>query len=135
MIRVDNDYYIDVDEQCYTVKIDTHKTDKKGNEVYVIVGYYMNLQNAIKGVIDYQNKKKLKSENYDLKEALKIVLDNNTRFEKLLICDIIGIVWFFVGLLMLMYDGNRNAKEQLKEAFDYGVEEFRKVNVSLEIKK
>lgn len=135
MIRVDNDYYIDVDEQCYTVKIDTHKTDKKGNEVYVIVGYYKNLQNAIKGVIDYQNKKKLKSENYDLKEALKIVLDNNTRFEKLLICDIIGIVWFFVGLLMLMYDGNRNAKEQLKEAFDYGVEEFRKVNVSLEIKK
>lgn len=84
MIRVDNDYYIDVDEQCYTVKIDTHKTDKKGNEVYVIVGYYKNLQNAIKGVIDYQNKKKLKSENYDLKEALKIVLDNNTRFEKLL---------------------------------------------------
>ena len=135
MIRVDNDYYIDVDEQCYTVKIDTHKTDKKGNEVYVIVGYYKNLQNAIKGVIDYQNKKKLKSENYDLKEALKMVLDNNTRFEKLLICDIIGIVWFFVGLLMLMYDGNRNAKEQLKEAFDYGVEEFRKVNVSLEIKK
>lgn len=84
MIRVDNDYYIDVDEQCYTVKIDTHKTDKKGNEIYVIVGYYKNLQNAIKGVIDYQNKKKLKSENYDLKEALKIVLDNNTRFEKLL---------------------------------------------------
>lgn len=51
------------------------------------------------------------------------------------ICDIIGIVWFFVGLLMLMYDGNRNAKEQLKEAFDYGVEEFRKVNIGLEIKK
>ena len=51
------------------------------------------------------------------------------------ICDIIGIVWFFVGLLMLMYDGNRNAKEQLKEAFDCGVEEFRKVNIGLEIKK
>lgn len=84
MIKIDDDYYIDVDDKCFTVKIDTHKTDKKGNIVYTTVGYYKNLQNAIKGAIDSKNKKKLKTGTYDLKEALKIVMDNNDTFTKLL---------------------------------------------------
>ena len=29
MIRVNDDYVIDVDSMCYTTKIDKHKTDKK----------------------------------------------------------------------------------------------------------
>ena len=44
MIRVNNDYVIDADEMCYTVKIDKHKTytDKNGraSHVYDIKGYY-----------------------------------------------------------------------------------------------
>ena len=51
MIRVNDDYVIDVDSMCYTTKIDKHKTDKKGNPVYEVVGYYKDLDGAILAVI------------------------------------------------------------------------------------
>ena len=83
MIRVNENYCIDVDDKCYTVKIDKHKVDKKGNPVYEIVGYFKNLENAIKGVIDSINKKKLQSD-YTLKEALTIIQESNRKFEELM---------------------------------------------------
>ena len=83
MVRINETYCVDVDENCYTVKIDKHTTDKKGNAVYVTVGYYGTLENAIKGVIKDMNKKDLKKD-CTLEEALKIVQHNNMEFEKLL---------------------------------------------------
>ena len=84
MIRVTENYCIDVDEQCYTVNFDKHQTDKKGNHVYVTVGYYGTLENAIKGVIKDMNKKQLKDGEHTLKEALTIVKENNNKFTELL---------------------------------------------------
>lgn len=51
------------------------------------------------------------------------------------ICDIISIIIFFAGFLMMLFDSNKDSKEKLEEAFDHGVEEFRKVNVELKIEK
>ena len=55
MIKVDENYYIDVDDNCYTVKIDMHKQDKKGSQIYTTEGYYGNLEGALKGVIKSMN--------------------------------------------------------------------------------
>ena len=57
MIRVNDDYVIDVDSMCYTTKIDKHKTDKKGNPVYEVVGYYKDLDGAILAVVKSMNRK------------------------------------------------------------------------------
>lgn len=35
---------------------------------------------------------------------------------------------------MMLFDSNKDSKEKLKEAFEHGAEEFRKVNVELELK-
>lgn len=84
MIQVDKNYVIDVDRHCYTVKIDKHKVDKSGKPVFEVWGYYGNLENAIKGVIDAMNTAKLKRGTHTLEEALQIVQKNNDQFTKLL---------------------------------------------------
>lgn len=84
MIRVNENYCIDVDEKCYTVKIDKHKTDKKGNPVYETVGYFSCLENAIRGVLVSMNKKQLKDGEHSLKEALKLMQESNRKVYDLL---------------------------------------------------
>ena len=84
MIRVNDDYVIDVDSMCYTTKIDKHKTDKKGNPVYEVVGYYKDLDGAILAVVKSMNRKELSEGVHDLKSALGIIQASNEQFEKLL---------------------------------------------------
>ncbi len=84
MIRVNDDYVIDVDSMCYTTKIDKHKTDKKGNPVYEVVGYYKDLDGAILAVVKSMNRKELSEGVYELKEALEIIQASNEQFETLL---------------------------------------------------
>ena len=84
MIRVNDDYVIDVDSMCYTTKIDKHKTDKKGNPVYEVVGYYKDLDGAILAVVKSMNRRKLSEGVHDLKTALGIIRASNEQFEKLL---------------------------------------------------
>ena len=84
MIRVNENYCIDVDEKCYTVKIDKHKEDKNGTPIFETVGYFSSLETAIKGVIISMNRKQLKDGIYTLKEALEIVQENNRKFNELL---------------------------------------------------
>lgn len=84
MIRVNENYVIDVDERCYTVKFDKHKTDKNGNAIYDVCGYYGNLEGAIKGVIKSMNSKMLSEGIHTLEQALNIVTTNNKQFEAML---------------------------------------------------
>jgi uncharacterized protein with von Willebrand factor type A (vWA) domain len=53
-------------------------------DVYNTVGYYSNLEGAIKGVIEDMNARALKDGTHTLKEALEIVIENNKRFIELL---------------------------------------------------
>ena len=69
---------------CYTTKIDKHKTDKKGNPVYEVVGYYKDLDGAILAVVKSMNRKELSEGVYELKEALEIIQASNEQFETLL---------------------------------------------------
>ena len=84
MIRVNENYCIDVDEKCYTVKIDKHKEDKNGNPIFETVGYFSSLESAIKGVIISMNRKQLKEGVHSLVEALGIIHENNRKLCELL---------------------------------------------------
>lgn len=84
MIRVNDNYVIDVDSMCYTAKIDKHKTDKKGNPVYEVVGYYKDLDGAVLAIVKSMNRSKLSEGVHDLKTALGIIQASNEQFEKLL---------------------------------------------------
>ena len=93
MIRVNDDYIIEVDSFNYTVKRDTHKKrvvkDKitlKEKEIilYSEVGYFDDLTGAIKSIIDDMNKRDLSRRTVSLSEAVEIVLKNNCQVSDLL---------------------------------------------------
>lgn len=93
MVRVNEDYIIEVDPLNYTVMRDAHRKTTRVNkstgesvevDAFTTVGYYGNLAEAIKGVIKDMNAKALKDGVHTLKEALEIVVNNNNRFYELL---------------------------------------------------
>ena len=49
------------------------------------------------------------------------------------ICDIVSIVWFFAGFLMMFFDIHQNEKEKIKEAILETKDELEKDDCSLEI--
>jgi hypothetical protein len=54
MVRIDDDYIVDIDAMSYTAKKNTHKKDKEGNTIYSTIGSYSNLNDAVKSI--YYNK-------------------------------------------------------------------------------
>lgn len=110
MVRVNEDYIIDIDSYNYTVKLDQHKKiqvkDKTSGEYVSVdsfktVGYYKDMSQAIKGIIEDINRRELSSGSFTLEESLKIILKNNNKVSELLenvlevqkmICLIIGLV-------------------------------------------
>ena len=50
------------------------------------------------------------------------------------ICDIVGIIWFFSGFLMMFYDTHQNEKEKIKEAILETADELEKNGATLEMK-
>jgi len=93
MIRVDEDYIIDVDPHNYIVKRDLHKervtvNDKTGEETrspqYYTVGYFGDMPSAVRGIIRDMNRVGLSGGTFSLTEAVKMVQDNNKRFYDLL---------------------------------------------------
>ena len=93
MIRVNDDYVIEIDAFNYTAKRDLHRTTKKTDLItgevtevpsYSSIGYYSGLTEAIKGIIKDMNRRKLSKKTYSLEEAVKIVLENNKQVSELL---------------------------------------------------
>lgn len=83
MIHIKDDYYIDVDDTCFTVKQNTHKNDKNGAVIYKSLGYYSDLESAIKGFIRFSERNKLQID-CDLFEALKISKEIHAEYNELM---------------------------------------------------
>lgn len=92
MIRVNDDYIIDIDPHNYIPKRDLHREkvsiDKNGEEIRVpqfdTVGYFGDLAGAVRGIIRDINRRDLDTGTHDLEEAIKIVRSNNDTFYDLL---------------------------------------------------
>ena len=93
MVRVNDDYIIEVEPFNFTVKRDLHRekviVDKvSGEEIrtpsYSLVGFFGDLSQAIWGVIRDMNRQELATGEHDVIEALCIVRRNNQKFMDLL---------------------------------------------------
>ena len=93
MVKVNDDYIIEIDSLNYTVKRDEHKTREekvKGSDevkivpVFTTVGYFYDLATSIQGVIKDMNRRQLGEGTHTLREAVDIVLNNNEKIETLL---------------------------------------------------
>ena len=93
MIRVNNDWVIDVDQMNYTPMKDMHKTvqvkKKDGtttDEPYYKsgYGYYTSLKGAVMAIARVEYKNALTGQETALNEAIKLMDETMTRFEKIL---------------------------------------------------
>lgn len=84
MITLIDDYVVEVEPLNYVLKIDKHKTNKKGEKQYTTVGYYPTLKGAIIAVLHHMNRSQLSTDDYTLKEAIEIISRNNERLELVL---------------------------------------------------
>lgn len=73
MVRIDDDYIVDIDAMSYTAKKNTHKKDKDGNTIYSAIGYYGSLGNAVKGIYEHKATNKLSEGENPISEAIKIL--------------------------------------------------------------
>jgi hypothetical protein len=80
MIRVNDDYYVTVDPCNYILCRDKHKTDKKGNDLYIVVGYYNNLERALQGAVADMNRRAFIEATYSLQEAIEVIQQSNKTF-------------------------------------------------------
>lgn len=84
MIRVNEDYVILIEGLNYTPCRDLHKTDKKGAPVYKVIGYYSNLEQAVKCIIKDMVNRTLEADTYSLQEAVKVIQQSNDAFTDML---------------------------------------------------
>lgn len=81
MIRINNDYLIEADESnSYTLKLDKHKKNKKGEDVFVTLGFYTSLESAFKGAKGHMIHNSVMNNDYSLDEAIKVVRDTSNEF-------------------------------------------------------
>lgn len=84
MITLKHDIVIDVSPNNYTLMLDRHKQDKKGNPLYEILGYYTSLVTAIRSAREYYIRKRLGEEVLPLHEAIEEVRRITDEFEAML---------------------------------------------------
>ena len=86
MIKIDDTYFVDVDELIYTLKKKRIGKNKKGEEIETetTLGYYSSLQKALTAAMKYDTMIKLSDGEYTLKEAISVVNEVSDRFSRLL---------------------------------------------------
>lgn len=84
MIELLDNYVLDVDDHCYTLKQDTGKTDKRGNRVYKTLGYFGDVTGALHALAKELAREKHKQGCTSLNGALNAIRESNTRVENLI---------------------------------------------------
>lgn len=83
MIRINDDYVIDVDENNYTLKKDLHKKVSKDDrmvDLYNVKGYYSSLESALNGAKQLFIAQYCAEGEKTLDEALKGIREINQEF-------------------------------------------------------
>ena len=73
MIKVTDEYFINVEEMNYIVCKSTNRTDKKtGKKIYSSIGYFGDIRAALKYIMDYSAMKAVKTDaESSLAEAIR----------------------------------------------------------------
>ena len=86
MIKIDDTYFVDVDELIYILKKKRIDKNKKGEEIETetTLGYYSSLKSALTAAMKYDTMIKLSEEVYTLTESINIANEVSDRFNRLL---------------------------------------------------
>ena len=86
MIKIDDTYFVDVDELIYTLKKKRIGKNKNGEEIETstTLGYYSSLKSALTAAMKYDTMIKLSEEVYTLTESINIANEVSDRFNRLL---------------------------------------------------
>lgn len=87
MIKVDDDYVIDLDGMNYIPKVKRTRINKVTKETYEdleTIGYYGTLKGAIRGLLDFKVRNLLMEGTKSLETALKCVQTAYKEFDELL---------------------------------------------------
>ena len=89
MIRVNEDYVIEVDNYNYSAYQDTHKTryDKKLETevpVYKLVGHFSTLMSALQGIFKYMVRQSLSNRDHNLESAIEVIKKERLEFTELM---------------------------------------------------
>lgn len=86
MIKIDDTYFVDVDELIYTLKKKRIGKNKNGEKIEkeTTLGYYSDLKKALTAAMKYDTMIKLSDGEYTLKEAISVVNEVSDRFSRLL---------------------------------------------------
>ena len=86
MIRINDDYFVEVDAHNYTLKRKATGTNKDGKPITTdkIVGYYNDLRNCIYGASEDCKRNEFSKSDYSLDEALNKIQEINDSFTEIL---------------------------------------------------
>lgn len=87
MIRINDDYVINANDDCYMLQQDMHTTykDKKGVECkkYKTIGYYTTLCKALEGAKELFARKLISANEMDVAQAWRKVQNISEQFERM----------------------------------------------------
>lgn len=70
MVKLDKNYYLSADSNCYILYTKTEKKDKNGNDVYMNEGYYNTIESALQGLMKKELRKYISKKNIQTMEEL-----------------------------------------------------------------
>ena len=75
MIKIDENCYIDADDNCYTLKEKNKVKDKKSKnydeETWKVCGFYVNLESLLNGFLKVKTREFVSSNEKDIKDLVK----------------------------------------------------------------
>lgn len=85
MIKIDDEYVINANENCYSLErksiVQDVESQNYGKETKIVEGYYTTIESALNGYIKIKTRKYISSEN---ENSLKELLDEIKKIEKFL---------------------------------------------------
>lgn len=87
MIKIDDDYFVEVNDLNFTLKhkyIATKKETGEQYERYENVGYYSNLKSAVEGYLDQKERKCMANAEMSLEQALTTLRTSRRSIHELL---------------------------------------------------
>ena len=87
MIKIDDRFFIDADDNCYTLKEKTKVEDKKsknyGEEIWKSCGYYANLESLLNGFLKVKTREFISGNEKEIKDLVKEIKAQTDYIKKL----------------------------------------------------
>jgi hypothetical protein len=84
MVRLTDDLVVTANAYGYKLMRDMHQVDKEGKAVFQPIGYHSTLRSAVRGALEYVNRKGIEENYMTISEAIVFLNNNRRMFEDVL---------------------------------------------------